>query len=510
MFLATTINFGIALVAYRSSSPVGDGLPAPDELSRAVEDEKPPSDAAIPLRWIGIAVLFLLLAGALDWAVAGVDPFGAILGFLYRRSLPLAAALFFALAAILSLRVRGASRGATLVVFLLAAFASGFAPIAVIAGLAWWLPHAALFTLNNVALNRDRLALQPSDLGRLPLHFLDNGFWGLPSTFLLGVLAARHVAAVAARFAAGWRAGIAALSPLETLAIGWTVGIAAPTALLVRAVDERRIVIVLVPLAVLAAIGLASPRTRPAAAPASRGARVVLAAAVTIVALALAFAGGYGATFWSWGLLAALAGAVLLAIGLAGLAARGMLSGSAAVGATLTVAGVLPALNLGRFADWATPVPGWIATLAGLAALAAVVAERERRAARVVLAAYLAWGAIAIGAPLVRPTYTLRDASAAIGALAAPGDAIVGAFAHELALANRTHPIWHTPRRAYNRLLNPDLARFPVRWVLTAPESQMLRADEYPFPTTPVRELPLLPAPRGGFKVHATLHQRAR
>jgi hypothetical protein len=380
----------------------------------------------------------------------------------------------------------------------------------VLAGLAWWLPHAALFTLNNVALNRDRLALQPSDLGRLPLHFLDNGFWGLPSTFLLGALAARHVAAIAARFAAGWRAGIAALSPLETLAIGWTVGIAAPTALLVRAVDERRIVIVLVPLAVLAAIGLASPRTRPAAAPASRGARVVLAAAVTIVALALAFAGGYGATFWSWGLLAALAGAVLLAIGLAGLAARGMLSGSAAVGATLTVAGVLPALNLGRFADWATPVPGWIATLAGLAALAAVVAERERRAARVVLAAYLAWGAIAVGAPLVRPTYTLRDASAAIGALAAPGDAIVGAFAHELALANRTHPIWHTPRRAYNRLLNPDLARFPVRWVLTAPESQMLRADEYPFPTTPVRELPLLPAPRGGFKVHATLHQRAR
>ncbi|HEY7697565.1 MAG TPA: fused MFS/spermidine synthase, partial [Vicinamibacteria bacterium] len=125
MFLATTINFGIALLAYRSSSPVKDGRAAPDEVFRAVEDEKP-RDAAIPLRWIGVAAVILLIAGALDWAVAGVDPFGAVLGFLYRRSLPLAAALFFALAAILSIRVRGASRGATLAVFLIASFASGY------------------------------------------------------------------------------------------------------------------------------------------------------------------------------------------------------------------------------------------------------------------------------------------------------------------------------------------------------------------------------------------------
>src|SRR5581483_4559749 len=121
-----------------------------------------------------------------------------------------------------------------------ARFAAGGALMMVPWLLAYYVPHAALFSLNNLALNRDRLLLAPSDLGRLPLHFVSNGFWGLPSTFLVLTLAARHLVRMPARFAEGWRAGVRALAPLETLALGWLLGMALPTALLVRAVDERR------------------------------------------------------------------------------------------------------------------------------------------------------------------------------------------------------------------------------------------------------------------------------
>jgi hypothetical protein len=124
-------------------------------------------------------------------------------------------------------------------------FAAGLAAVLAPWLALYYLPHAALFGLNNLALNRDRVALQLSDLGRLPLHFMANSFWGLPSTWLLLALAGLHVL-THARGHDGWRAALKALSPVEVLALGWLLGIGLPTALFVRAVGERRVLVALV------------------------------------------------------------------------------------------------------------------------------------------------------------------------------------------------------------------------------------------------------------------------
>ncbi len=126
MVLATSINFGIALVAYRMSAQVPEARPIPGEPRKTVDAAIPRNETPVPVRGIGIAALVLLFAGLLDWALGRVDLGGALVGFLYRRSLPLAATLFFALAAILLIRARATARGPTLAVFLLAAFASGY------------------------------------------------------------------------------------------------------------------------------------------------------------------------------------------------------------------------------------------------------------------------------------------------------------------------------------------------------------------------------------------------
>jgi 4-amino-4-deoxy-L-arabinose transferase-like glycosyltransferase len=388
----------------------------------------------------------------------------------------------------------------------------GFAGGALVIVAAWivagYVPHAALFGLNNVALNRDRLALAPSDLGRLPLHFVDSRFWGLPSTFLLGALAVRRLTTLVHGFRDGWRAGVMALTPLDTLALGWSLGMVVPTALLVRAVGERRILILVVPLAVLAALGLTARATPAPSERAPRTLCVALAAAATIVALTVAFTAGHGNLFWSGGALAALGGGVAMALALDRLAAGGVLSGAGAWCGIVLIAALVPAVNLGRFADWATPIPGWLAALVGIVAIGAMLGVERRAGAWVVLAAYLVWGTLAIGLTLARPTYTLRDASIALGALTRPGDVVAGAFAHPLALENRTHPLWYTPARPFNQLLNADLERFPVRWVLTMDGSGWPRASQYPFPLARARTFDLLPAPRGGVKVRLELYRR--
>jgi spermidine synthase len=125
MVLATILNFGIAIAAYRMSAPVPERRPTPEEPYKQVTENRP-EERRVPLRWIGIGVMALLVAGVLDWALREIDLASALVGFLNRRSLPLAATLFFALAVILVTRARATSRGVTLAVFLVAAFASGY------------------------------------------------------------------------------------------------------------------------------------------------------------------------------------------------------------------------------------------------------------------------------------------------------------------------------------------------------------------------------------------------
>ena len=390
-----------------------------------------------------------------------------------------------------------------------AAFASGAAVVLTPWALAYYLPHATLFALNNLALNRDRLALTPSDLGRLPLHFVNNPFWGLPSTFVLLGLAARYLVRLPPRFTSGWRAGIRSLSPLETLAIGWLRGMALPTAILVRAVGERRVLALLIPLAVLAVLGACS---RDRVAP---GGRVSPAAIGTLVAtslitgVALVFGAGHGARVATGsGVAVLLLAAAALTMLLSWLGAQGWLTTGRAACATAVVAAVAPALSLGAFAAWATSAPAWATALAGLVLMAAMVAA-DRRAVFAALAVYVVWGAWAIGLNVLRPTYSVREASSALHVLTKPGDVIAGAYAHLLAIETDALPLWYTPRRDYNRLLNADLARFDVRWVLIGEGRTTTQVDDYPFALTRVREIPLMPAPRGGYKTVVTLYRRS-
>jgi spermidine synthase len=120
MLIATGINFGIALAAYRASAPVPESPPALDEAPESPPPARP-KEIRVPLRWLGIAGGVVLAVGILDWALSDVDLAGAVAGFLYRRSLPLAATLAFALAALFAIPARGGAA-----VFLFAAFASGY------------------------------------------------------------------------------------------------------------------------------------------------------------------------------------------------------------------------------------------------------------------------------------------------------------------------------------------------------------------------------------------------
>lgn len=389
-----------------------------------------------------------------------------------------------------------------------AAFAAGLAGVIVPWALGYYLPHATLFSLNNVALNRDRVALTASDLGRLPLHFVNNPFWGLPSTFVLLALAARHLVRLPARFAGGWRDGMRALSPLETLALGWLIGMALPTAVFVRAVGERRALALLIPLAILAVLGLCASEPVARGGRASRGAIAAVLAASVLTGSALVFAAGYGFVWWSAsGIAITLLAVGTLAVLLWRLAVHGWLTTGRAACATALVAAVAPALSLGGFAAWVAGAPVVLVALAGLGVMVAVIAGGQRMAVAV-LVLYVAWGAWAIGVNLVRPTYSIRDASAALATLVKPGDVVAGPYAHLLAVETSALPLWYTPRHAYNRLLNADLTRFDVRWVVVGEGRTATRREDYPFALTRVRELPLLPAPRGGFKSTVTLYRR--
>src|SRR5439155_25969437 len=130
---------------------------------------------------------------------------------------------------------------------------------------------------------------------------------------------------------------------------------------------------------------------------ASRAALATLAGAVTLVGLAIAFHAGLGRSFWSGGLIGALAAGLALGLALERLARRGVLTSDRATQAIVVVCAIVPALNLGRFAEWATPVPGWLVTLLGIAFVATVTGRHGQRVTSIALAAYLAWGTVAIG-----------------------------------------------------------------------------------------------------------------
>jgi spermidine synthase len=123
--LATTINFSIALAAYRASRPVSEPAPratAPPPLRGA---GGAPRESPVSARTILALVVLALLAFALAWASSGIDFLGGLMGFVYRRSIPIVATLLLGLAAVLLSRNRRAL-GSGVAVFLIAAFASGY------------------------------------------------------------------------------------------------------------------------------------------------------------------------------------------------------------------------------------------------------------------------------------------------------------------------------------------------------------------------------------------------
>lgn len=435
------------------------------------------------------AAVWVLRRGARDAAIAG-----ALLALALLAKLNVVLVLGFAGVGVLEawqrrLRVRD-----------VAAFLAGFALPLAAWGVLGYLPNERLFALNQLALNRDRMAQHWSDLARLPLHFLDAGFWGLPSTYALALLAAVHLARASARL----RTGAPAFTRLETLALGWLAGILVPSALLVRSIDERRFLVASVLLAILGALNWAPAPARPRESPgATRALAVGTALTITVTAIALLFRAGHGTRLWSPAAFLAIAGAaIVLAIALDRFRAR--LGRRALVALVIAALALLPAVNAGRFVAWlvrgvdgAAPVLAAVVSTVLVALTVLVVLAPTTRAARGVVIVYGLYAMIALGATLGAPTFTLRDASRAIAAAAPPETVIVGALAHTLALDNRTKPVWYTPRRALNRLLNPDLARFDVRLVLTVspPSAFFPDAEDYPLRLTPVGRLAVYPAP---------------
>jgi 4-amino-4-deoxy-L-arabinose transferase-like glycosyltransferase len=436
--------------------------------------------------------LLLVIAGAGVWIHRRNTRWAAGAGLLFAAALlaKLNPVLVFGFAGVWILERRQRRLGRRDV----AAFAVCFiVPLAVWA-VAWYLPHRALFDLTNRALNRDRAALALGDLGRLPLHFLSAPFWGLPGSLALGVLAALALTRLRSP-----------LTRLETLAVGWLAGALIPMAFLVRSVGERRVLIVPVLLAILVAVdrGAGQAVTSDRAAP-SRGLAIAAALASVLTIVATVFIAGHGARLLSpWGLgVIAGAGAIAIACdrGRAWLGARALTALLVAALATL------PALAFGRFCAWlatgrdtGAPALAVTAAAAALALAVLVLVGRGDGPRRAVLAAYGAYGVVAIGINLVAPTFSVRDASRAIGTTAPDGGVIVGALAHTLSLENRTQPVWYTPRRARNNLLNADLGRFDVRFVLTStPPIRFFFADvdDYPYALFPVGRFAIAPAPR--------------
>jgi hypothetical protein len=321
------------------------------------------------------------------------------------------------------------------------------------------------------------------------------------------------------------------LGRLETLALGWLAGIVIPSALLVRSIDERRLLVASVLLAILGALSwhrAAESRDGPAPHAASSGVAgrevsralaLGAAAVIAVVGVALVFRAGHGTKLWSPP-VAALVAAAFVVLGIASDRLRGRLGRRGFVVLTVAALALLPALNAGQFAAWVVHGDDGGRALAASAAVIVVALTLlvtfapAHAAARGIAMAYGLYAAVTIGAGLVAPTYTLRDASRAIAA-AAPADAVVvGALAHTLSLENRTRPVWYTPKRALNNLLNADLARFDVRLVLTLtpPSRFYLEADEYPFALTPVGRFGVYPTPHLGrapaTKIVLTLHRR--
>jgi hypothetical protein len=222
--------------------------------------------------------------------------------------------------------------------------------------------------------------------------------------------------------------------------------------------------------------------------------------------VALLFTSDYGRTVLGLVGVALVCGAVAGAWLAARLVERGLVRHRLATVTLVAGVGALPSLALGRFvaglahADAGGGLATTIAVgVAGVVALAVAATRPIRAVAPALVALPLAWGVLALGSTLVQPTFTLRDASRRVDMLVPAGTAVTGAFAHELSLEKRTLPIWYTPRRAFNQLLNADLRRFAVGYVFLRepPSSFTVLPDDLDAALEPVARFALSPAPHG-------------
>jgi hypothetical protein len=255
---------------------------------------------------------------------------------------------------------------------------------------------------------------------------------------------------------------------------------------------------------------------------ASRALAIAAALAVVVVGVALVFHAGHGVVVRSWpGAAAVVAAMIALGVALDRTRAR---AGEREVGAVLVIAlALLPAMSFGSFVAWlvtgvegSAPVLAAVLTVAVLAATVFVLGWGGARAPRMVTAAYVVYAVVALGINLVAPTFTLRDASRILGTVAPPGAVVVGAMAHPLSFENRTHPVWFTPRRPRNDVLNADMTRFDVRLVLTVTPPMLFffpDPGDFPFPLVSAGRFGLYPAPHivgaPPPKIPLTLYRRA-
>jgi spermidine synthase len=140
MFLAASINFAIALAAYRRSQPVPlrpRVAPAASEsIEPAAATASPPAvegrdvlSSPISLKWVGTAAALAACLGIVDWSFDGIDLVGTFLVFVHQRFVAIIFVLVALVVSVTSSRPGGVAARlmrSTATVFLLVAFASGF------------------------------------------------------------------------------------------------------------------------------------------------------------------------------------------------------------------------------------------------------------------------------------------------------------------------------------------------------------------------------------------------
>jgi hypothetical protein len=518
-FVVMAVAFYVLLRAChgRAASLTGVALLAGSDVLFAGSRHAVPE--MLQLSWLVVSGA-LLVSRDRGWAAAAAGlAFGcaglAKLSAFYLLPIPL---LWWAWCGWARRDARRAARGAAL-------FAVGVAlPVAAFA--VWPGIDLPRLLLTHETMNRRVMVSSAVQALRAPLTFVSHAFWGTPSVaLLLGVVVADGAVALARS-----RIDVRRLPPTVALALAWLAGGVSVVGFLVRLPLDHRLMVFLVPLAILAAsqlearAALGDDRRVPTVRETTVAVGLAMAWAVVMLFVTLVWARHPRPAVSATAALTVAGAALALAALGAGAAwrvlrqvpvrAEALRRGAVAVAAVATL---LPALRrcavtLARDVVPFASVLAWVA----VATLAFVVGWWMRPGGRPPIRQTMFLGLYAIAAlgpiavALIAPTSTLRAASGIVDGLAPSGTVISGALAETLAVDTRLRPLLLNPLHPDKHLLNAGRGGEVGLFVVL--DEHGVRAEEWPAPPerfTLVRRLELFPRPlAGGPRFRLTVYRR--